>query len=149
MSENGTGFKIYSAAFLHVYPQHSWHSPATIRGNVEALKALRDALDEAISEGKSAARAFATDGEGYEILVERCATMAHIGEPFYAMQEIAQGVLREGQYEARFKLRETVQLTRKAFDELWAKAGLPPDRNPWQAPSPAASKTTATKAGGQ
>lgn len=171
--ENETGFNISGAPFLHVFPQHSWHSPATIRGNIAALKALRDAIDAAIEKGEASARAFATDGEGYEILIERCATMAHIGEPFYAMQEIVQGVLREGQYEARFKLQDTVQLTRKAFDELREKAGLPPSRTPFhhtapsplparpavapevaplgESPSPAASapKTTKTEPGAQ
>jgi len=62
---------------MNIYPQIAEHTEAKIVGNKEALVLLRDAIDRAIKEGKSAtpsmteAVIFATDGEGYEIQVER------------------------------------------------------------------------------
>lgn len=59
---------------LHIYGQSVWHDPAFIVGNVSALKALRDAIDQAIKnlkEGKKVSNAdFCTnDGEWYNIYV--------------------------------------------------------------------------------
>lgn len=56
---------------LHIYGQFVPHDRATIRGNRGGLRALRDALTEAL-EGASTASAqvMVNDGEGYEVLIE-------------------------------------------------------------------------------
>lgn len=58
--------------YLHVYPQWSWHTEASICGNRPAIAQLRDALTAALDspDGVSmSAEQFATDGEGYSVLV--------------------------------------------------------------------------------
>ncbi len=62
---------------MNVYPQVAEHTEVKIVGNQGALEVLRDAIEKAITEGKSVtpsltqAIIFATDGEGYEIQIER------------------------------------------------------------------------------
>lgn len=69
--------------WIHVYGQYMYHSEAVIRGTAPALTALRDAIDSALKGGEAEANVFATDGEGYEIKVQKVNTCALVGEPEY------------------------------------------------------------------
>lgn len=55
------------SAYLHLYGQGQWHGDAYIIGNTAGLKALRDAIDRALTneEGADSLATFASDGEGY------------------------------------------------------------------------------------
>lgn len=59
--------------WLHIYAQHSEHSPAEIRGNREALTALRNAIDRALAgkNGESETKGITADGEGYSVEIRR------------------------------------------------------------------------------
>lgn len=50
---------------VHVYPQDAWHGSAYIVANGAGLMALRQAIDEALTRGRSEAEVMAADGEGY------------------------------------------------------------------------------------
>ena len=53
--------------WAHIYAQRIWHSPATIMGDREALKRIRDSIDRALATGmEQHAKLWAADGEGYE-----------------------------------------------------------------------------------
>lgn len=57
--------------WVHIYGQGSWHSEAAIEGTRGGLKALRDAIDEALRtnrEGQTV-HLYAGDGEGYRTIV--------------------------------------------------------------------------------
>ena len=55
---------------LHIYGQYAWHDDVQIVGTTDAIKALRDALTEALEKGKDAVAPFyCADGEGYGISV--------------------------------------------------------------------------------
>lgn len=69
--------------FLHVYSQYMWHDDAVIRGTKTALLALRDAIDAAIEGTEGRAEVYATDGEGYHVVVSRVSTVAAVGQPEY------------------------------------------------------------------
>lgn len=60
---------------LHVYAQPWEHGESWIVGERKALEALRDAIDSALRDGAvpgtSAATGYASDGEGYRVLVMR------------------------------------------------------------------------------
>ena len=62
----------YTPKWLHVYGQEYWHDPVQIVGDLQALTALRDAIDQAIHdwEGKTG-YLLTSDGEGYTIHVAR------------------------------------------------------------------------------
>ncbi len=59
---------------LNIYGQESHHTNARIIGNRDGLLELRDAIAKAIKTSKSRTSTdeplFASDGEGYEIIVE-------------------------------------------------------------------------------
>lgn len=60
---------------LNIYGQAFYHQEARIVGNKEGLLVLRDAIDEAIKTSKARtsnddAPLFASDGEGYAVIVE-------------------------------------------------------------------------------
>jgi hypothetical protein len=65
--------------WLHIYAQYTNHAPATIRGTKEGLIALRDALTVAIDNGKGEGTAYASDGEGYPIEVQRVNVLNLLG----------------------------------------------------------------------
>ena len=67
------------APWLHIYAQPFQHEDAVIRGNVEALTALRDALTVAIETGQAEADAFCHDGEGFGVLCQRVNLNALMG----------------------------------------------------------------------
>lgn len=60
---------------LNIYGQEFWHTEAKIAGSKEALEALKEAIDCAIKNGKSAIEnsekekepLYASDGEGYAV----------------------------------------------------------------------------------
>lgn len=62
---------------LNIYGQESYHTEAKIIGNREGLEALRQAINGALNlpRGKTSTAQFkeplfASDGEGYEVIVE-------------------------------------------------------------------------------
>lgn len=57
------------AEVLHCYAQHSWHTEAYISGGKDALTALRNAIDAALSEGAAELRTVTSDGEGYSLYI--------------------------------------------------------------------------------
>jgi hypothetical protein len=71
--------------WIHLYRQERPHGPALIRGNRKALELLRAAIDEALSDTKTAtAEVVARDGESYRIQIERHGILGDIGQPPYA-----------------------------------------------------------------
>ena len=54
---------------MHVIAQSGNHDPAFIVGTVDALTALRGAIDTAITSFHGIVHTFAADGEGYSIAV--------------------------------------------------------------------------------
>lgn len=74
---------MHKLPWLHVYGQYREHSGATIIGTREGLAALRDAVDAALTSGTGNAAVFATDGEGYGLIVERASTVRSLGDPEY------------------------------------------------------------------
>lgn len=71
MSDRFMRYTDPGAPWLHIYPQPRQHGQAFIRGNAEALTALRDALTAAIESGQGEAGVFAHDGEGYAVTCQR------------------------------------------------------------------------------
>ena len=59
---------------LNIYGQESYHMDARIIGNTEGLTELRDTINNALMSGKAKTLQrvplFASDGEGYSVLVE-------------------------------------------------------------------------------
>ena len=62
-------------AVVHMYAQEQWHSDGWLVANREGLKALRKAIDKALtlkaSVNSTAIEVFASDGEGYTLFVVR------------------------------------------------------------------------------
>jgi hypothetical protein len=56
---------------LHCYAQRCPHDDCFIVGDVMALSALRNAIDEALRNGEGSMISFDSDGEGYYTLVFR------------------------------------------------------------------------------
>lgn len=83
MSKKLTAREYSKLPWMHVYPQYFPHSEAMIRGNREALEALRDALNDAINTGEAEASVFASDGEGYGVKIYRTNTHRALGQPEY------------------------------------------------------------------
>jgi hypothetical protein len=48
-----------------------WHSPAIVEGTRDGLRALRDAIDEALRSNREgmSKHVYAGDGEGYSVIV--------------------------------------------------------------------------------
>ena len=65
-------------AYVNVYPQAAPHQPAQLLATAAGLRTLRDAIDAALETGVANADVFASDGEGYSLVV-RCKPMT-IGE---------------------------------------------------------------------
>lgn len=62
---------------LHFYAQEGPHDVAYVAGTKKALILLRDAIDRALSSGRSEFWTFASDGEGYAVIVhEVCDSLA-------------------------------------------------------------------------
>lgn len=55
--------------FLHIYAQTDWHSESFIVGTTPALKALRDAIDQALEKNSAVTESMVNDGEGFDIVV--------------------------------------------------------------------------------
>lgn len=54
---------------LHIHAQSHWHDDATIIGTRDALRALRVAIDTALTGDPGHADVFCADGEGYAVRV--------------------------------------------------------------------------------
>lgn len=55
--------------FLHVYAQSDWHSESYIVGTTQSLKALRDAIDQALQDETGVTESMVNDGEGFDLVV--------------------------------------------------------------------------------
>ncbi len=59
---------------LNIYGQEAWHCEARIIGNKEGLLELRATIDKALKDGLAIPSGdlplYASDGEGYEVIVE-------------------------------------------------------------------------------
>lgn len=117
--------------WLHIRGQFTYHAEATIRATEEGLLALLDAVQTAIAEGKGVAEVFASDGEGYELIVERSSTIAGIGEPTYADAEAAALAAMEKD----FLLRESKLHRAKNKEALSALSWCLANGNPHIPPS--------------
>jgi hypothetical protein len=70
---------------LHIYAQPYYHAESYIVGNRDALLLLRDAIDEALKDGKSSAEVSVADGEGYDtnvMLIEDEKTWDRLRRPY-------------------------------------------------------------------
>mgnify|MGYP001567222731 FL=1 len=56
-------------SLLHIYAQGSWHEEAYIVGNREALETLAQNIEAALRDGRSKRGSYASDGEGYNVVV--------------------------------------------------------------------------------
>lgn len=90
-------------AFLHLFPQYKWHSPARIAGTEEALIALRDALNAAIETGSAEVSVFAHDGEGYRVEISRHRCTSELGAAPYVLQMVLDGMAQERETERNFR----------------------------------------------
>lgn len=106
---------------VHIRGQFTYHGEATIRGNVSGLIALRDALNEALENGSGERVVFATDGEGYEVIVERSSTVAGLGQPTYADQEARQIACDERDFLIRMSKSERKQQREARMALLWCR----------------------------
>lgn len=69
--------------WLHITSQFRWHGEAYITGTRDGLLALAGAINEALLNGDATAEVFATDGEGYGIVVRLSSTVGGLGRPVY------------------------------------------------------------------
>lgn len=69
MVDNNTTAKPFP--IVHILPQAMWHDEAAIIGNEEGLRALRNAIDAALTREVARAEVFADDGEGYHAVIVR------------------------------------------------------------------------------
>ena len=56
---------------LNIISQHTYHADAQIIGTNEALIVLRDAISDALKQGKAEIDMFASDGEGYTLIIRK------------------------------------------------------------------------------
>lgn len=54
---------------LHIHGQDYYHEPAFIVGTPESLVALKKAIDRALQKEAAISNTFASDGEGYSLVV--------------------------------------------------------------------------------
>lgn len=87
--------------WLHIRPQLTYHAEATIVGTSDGLEALRDAVNAALAEGAGKATVFASDGEGYNLAVQRTSTIAGLGAPTYLDEEARNLASMEREYLVR------------------------------------------------
>ena len=70
--------------WLHVFAQYDCHAPAALIGNRNALLALRDAIDRALTSWTEETPSFcAADGEEYSLNIIPTRLMKRLGEPPY------------------------------------------------------------------
>ena len=69
--------------YMHVVSQATYHAEAEIVGTTDALAAVSEALNSAISHRDAEVILFASDGEGYRLKIRRSDRIADLGEPFY------------------------------------------------------------------
>ena len=76
-------------AWLTLQPHEAWHQPAEIAGTPDGLRALRDAIDQALERSVAKAAVLETDGEGYDLTVTVLDPDKPDGwpEPFYSWWE--------------------------------------------------------------
>lgn len=79
--------------WLHIYGQSQWHDTVMIKGNTRGLQALRDAISRALEypRNDSTARAFVSDGEGYQIQITRMSRFELENQPLPYSDPIAKG----------------------------------------------------------
>lgn len=111
-----------SLPWLHIRGQFTYHFEATIRGTAAGLTSLRNAIDAAIAEGRGEADAIASDGEGYEVIVERSSTVSGIGKPTYLDEEARALAVHERDFLTRY-CRSNRAVEKEAYNALrWCRA---------------------------
>lgn len=95
------------APWVHITSQFHEHGEAYVTGTREGLVALRDALDVALAKGDATAEVFATDGEGYGIVVRLSGTLSGLGEPVYFE------TLARNAYHAEVRLHDSIVKDRR------------------------------------
>jgi hypothetical protein len=56
---------------IQIYPAYEFHGEVVIIATKEALENLKQAITKALEGGKSSANVWASDGEGYQILIKK------------------------------------------------------------------------------
>ena len=69
--------------WLHITSQFHEHGEAYVTGTREGLEKLRAAIDQALLINDGVAEVYATDGEGYGVIVRLSSTLAGLGSPVY------------------------------------------------------------------
>lgn len=69
----------YKIPLLHIYSQEAWHDDAFIVGNTEGLKALRDAINQALKRQSNRSQSVSgpvsvSDGEYYTTVIVKIDT---------------------------------------------------------------------------
>lgn len=80
--------------YIHIYGQQAWHDAVRIRGDQQALRYLRTAIDEALQfRLAETPTVFVNDGDGYKIMVE-CLSESQVSDiqvPYEAEYARARG----------------------------------------------------------
>lgn len=77
---------VNTALWLQLHPQEMWHGEAVIEGNASALRALANALlTAADGDASELDDVFASDGEGYSILIRRKERPDDFSDAFYTI----------------------------------------------------------------
>jgi len=77
-------------AVLHAYPQPKWGSPLYVVGTPAGLEQLRDLLDAALQDKHSDGAFYTSDGESYQLLVQKTEHPQRLAVPYtesYATEE--------------------------------------------------------------
>jgi hypothetical protein len=75
-----------SEPYLQIEPQHLWHGDAIIQGNESGLRKLAAALLKAAdATAETSHTYFASDGEGYDIIILHEEKPSAFREPFYTL----------------------------------------------------------------
>ena len=122
--------------WLHVRGQFTYHAEATIRGTAEGLAALRQAIDDALREGRGEAEVFATDGEGYGITVDRMRTVASLGKPQYLDEIGRQLAEAERAHLVRYSKQYRAQQKEALAALRWCRANGDPHKAPAEDKAP-------------
>ena len=74
------------ALWLQIQPQYAWHDDATITGNAAALRALGAVLTATADSDAGALQVFASDGEGYDLIVRRIERPDDFPRAYYSIE---------------------------------------------------------------
>ena len=123
-----SGFDPSRIAWLHLRGQFTYHAEARIIGTRAGLEALRDAVTDALRDGKGEASVMASDGEGYGLEIVRSRTVSGLGKPTYLDQEARELAYYEREYLVR-ESKSRRKIEKEAFDALrWCRVNGDPHK---------------------